>query len=89
MSVEFIEKVHDGISVEGSCGDHDVFLVLCAVAAVGAALLLALQPREGQLLKLKETRMEERSGHERGLLLCLGGNSHSLLADQGLGPLLF
>ena len=59
MSVEFVEEIHDGVSVERGGADDDVLLVLRAVTGVRAALLLPLHPRERQLLELPGTRKKQ------------------------------
>ncbi len=58
MSVELVEEIHDGVSVERRGADDDVLLVLRAVRAVRPALLLPLHPRERQLLELQREKQE-------------------------------
>lgn len=37
MSIEFVEKIHNGVGMEGCAAQDDVFLIVCPVYAVRAA----------------------------------------------------
>ena len=54
VSVELVQEVHDGVSLQRGRADHHVLLCLRPVAAVRSAKLLSLQPRQRQLLELKQ-----------------------------------
>lgn len=63
VSIELIQKVHDGISVERRRANDDVVLIMGSMSRVGPTQLLPLHPGEGQLLKLGREDDESNTDH--------------------------
>lgn len=61
MSVELVEKVHDGVSLEGRAAYYHVLLALGSVGRVRTAQFLAFHPSECQLLELDNRNAPERN----------------------------